>query len=61
MRVFAVTPASMASTSACEIALGCDDGGRAIGLDGDRIDEETMLRIDRFIAGAEIGMREELQ
>ena len=37
------------------------NGSRPIGADGNRIDQKSMLRINRLIADTEVGMRQQLQ
>ena len=61
MRVFARDARQHAVDIGGEIALLRDHRLGAVGGNGDRIDEEAIFRIDRLIAGTQIGMGEELQ
>ena len=44
-----------------EVAFARHHRSRAVGGNGDRIDEKAEFRIDRFVALTKIGMRQELQ
>ena len=61
MRVFAGHASEHGIDVGVEIALRRHDRCGTIRLDGDRIDEKAVLRIDGLIAGSQIGMREKLQ
>ena len=44
-----------------EVGLGCCDRGRAPRQDRDLVNEEAVLAVDRLIARAEIGLRQQVQ
>ena len=56
-----VTAARIASTSAVMSRLRRDHRRAAGRADGDRVDEESVLRVDRLVAGRDIGLGEQGQ
>ena len=60
-RVCGVTRARIASTSVVRSRLRRDDRRRAAREDGDRVNQEAVLAVDRLVAGAEIDGGDQVQ